>query len=130
MAPLESKEIAGIAVAFSIIAAVLLVVSLFFIIRHRSCITRQASNSATNPTLSTIWVRKDGSNGAVTGMNGNNNEGNGTQNTSAKDSMALYDQAATDPHLNLTSNGQYHSIKVNNWKLILRKIPLTSYQNI
>ena len=119
---MESKEIAGIAVAFSIIAAVLLVVSLFFIIRHRSCIARQASTSSTNPTLSTIWVRKEGSNGnAVMGMNGNNNDGNGTQNTgysatsaAAKESLALYDQTVTDPQLSLTTNGQYHSIKVMN----------------
>ena len=122
---MESKEIAGIAVAFSIIAAVLLVVSLFFLIRHRSCISRQASNSSTNPTLSTIWVRKEGSNGnAVVGMNGNNNDGNGTQNTgysatsaAAKDSLALYEQTVTDPQISLTSNGQYHSIKVKSYKL-------------
>ena len=118
LAPLESKEIAGIAVAFSIIAAVLLVVAMVFLIRHRSCIGRQASRSATNPALSTIWVRKEGSNGAVVGMNGNNNEGNGAENngfsapsTAGKES--LYDQATTDHHISLTSNGNYHSIKVN-----------------
>ena len=89
-----------------------------FLIRHRSCIGRQTSRAATNPALSTIWVRKEGTNGNVVGINGNNNDGNGAQNngysaasTAGKES--LYDQATTDPHVSLTSNGNYHSIKVN-----------------
>ena len=120
LAPLESKEIAGIAVAFGAVAAVLLIAALVFLVRHRSCISMQSSRSSTNPALSTIWVRKEGSNGAVAGMNGHGNDNNGTQNndfsqssSAAKESLTLYGQTTTDPQMSLTSNGQYHSIKVN-----------------
>ena len=122
LAPLESKEIAGIAVAFSIIAAVLLVVAFVFLVKHRSCIVRQAtSHSANNPTLSTIWVRKDGaSNGTAIGIHENNgNEGNNAHSsgfpetyTNGKESLSLYDQTTADSQMSLTSNGPYHSIKV------------------
>ena len=70
--------------AFGAIAAVLLIVALVFLIRHRSCISMQSSRSSTNPALSTIWVRKEGSNGAVVGMNGN---GNDKMNRIRKDRM-------------------------------------------
>ena len=121
LAPLESKEIAGIAVAFSIIATILLIVALVFIIRHRSCIT--LSHSATNPALSTIWVRKnEGSNGTtVVGLNGNNNnersngmpvDGSYSTAITAKDGLNLYDRAPTDQELGLNSNGQIHTLKV------------------
>ena len=123
LAPLESKEIAGIAVAFSIIAAVLLVVAFVFLVKHRSCIVRQAtSHSANNPTLSTIWVRKDGSsNGTAIGIHENNgNEGNNAHSagfpetyTNGKESLSLYDQTTADSQMSLTSNGPYHSIKVS-----------------
>ena len=116
---MESKEIAGIAVAFGAIAAVLLIAALVFLVRHRSCFAMQSSRSSTNPALSTIWVRKEGSNGAVVAMNGNGNDNGGAPNngfsqssTAAKESLTLYDQTTTDPQISLTSNGQYHSIKV------------------
>ena len=106
--------------AFGAIAAVLLIVALVFLIRHRSCISMQSSRSSTNPALSTIWVRKEGSNGAVVGMNGHGNDSNGAPNNdfsqttaAAKESITMYNQTTADPQMSLTSNGQYHSIKVN-----------------
>ena len=105
--------------AFGAIAAVLLIVALVFLIRHRTCIPMQSSRSSTNPALSTIWVRKEGSNGAVVGMNGNGNDSNGAPNNgfsqttaAAKESLTIYNQTTTDPQMSLNSNGQYHSIKV------------------
>ena len=119
LAPLESKEIAGIAVAFGAIAAVLLIVAVVFLIRHRSCLSIQSSRSSTNPALSTIWVRKEGSNGAAAGMNGHVNDNNGAPNNDfsqtsngAKESLTLYENTTTDTQTSITSNGQYHSIKV------------------
>ena len=130
LAPLESKEIAGIAVAFSVVAAVLLIVALVFLVRHRSCIAGRSAHSTTNPALSTIWVRKEGSNGAVVRVNGNNNEnggGNGTTNngfssTSAatKESFGLY--PPQDGHPSLNSNGQAHGIKVSTTKFLKKYI--------
>ena len=105
--------------AFGAIAAVLLIVALVFLIRHRSCISMQSSRSSTNPALSTIWVRKEGSNGAAAGMNGNVNDNNGAPNndfsqttSAAKESLNIYNQTTTEPQMSLTSNGKYHSIKV------------------
>ena len=135
---MESKEIAGIAVALSIVAAVMLVLVLVFLIRHRSCIGEQGSRLSTNPTLSTIWVRKEERNGNAVGFNGNNNKDNGntntgfhTSSTSAKESLTLYDVPTNDGHFSLTSNGQFHTIKVS-FKLAmsykLHAIILTIYK--
>lgn len=82
VAPLESGEIAGIVGAFAIMASVLLGVIIVFLLKRRACHGNGRNGSgdgSRNPTvLSTIWIRKQGSNRPPETNNKNNNTANGT----------------------------------------------------